>query len=466
MSESAHDFRQAAAAGLANQPMRAAILRTTSRKIEARAIALQQLGRADELRQLASRIKQHTLDHLDQYLVQFIDRAEASGATLHFAATADDARRIVGQIAATRAARVCVKAKSMTTEEIHLNESLIAAGVRVVETDLGEFIVQLDNDRPSHIVTPIIHKDRKTIARIIARELGVEYTEDAEQLVAHARTYLREVFRTCDLGISGVNFAIAETGGICLCTNEGNGRLTSTRPRVHVAVMGVEKLIPRVADLLVFLKLLARSSTGQHMTVYTTLIHGPKQPADADGPKELHIVLLDAGRSSILAGEHRSVLRCIRCGACLNACPVYRQIGGHAYGGVYPGPIGKLLGPLLSENERFAELPRASSLCGLCREVCPVDIDIPGRLVALRREQVERHARGWQQCGAFRLAGWMLRAAWSYRLMQRAARLLLGSRGWSTDAPPPLHGVAKHRDIRTPAQKPFRQVWNEVLQDE
>ena len=305
----------------------------------------------------------------------------------------------------------------MTTEEVGLNAALTDAGVRVCETDLGEFIVQLDHDRPSHIIAPIIHKDRRQIARTLSRELHADCPAEPAAMAELARRHLRGVFRTCDLGISGANFAIAETGTICICTNEGNGRMSTSRPRVHVVLMGIEKLIPRMSDLPVFLKLLSRSTTGQPLGSYTSLITGPRRAGDADGPEKLHVVLLDGRRSEILAGPFAELLRCVRCGACLNACPVYRNIGGHAYGGVYPGPIGSVLTPLLDVGGNHAELPHASTLCGACRDVCPVSIDLPKLLVRMRRELRAREPL--YRRAVMRVWCWLVRSTGGYALAQR-----------------------------------------------
>jgi len=274
----------------------------------------------------------------------------------------------------------------MATEEIHLNHHLEEAGFEPVETDLGEFVVQIDDDTPSHIVTPIIHKDRKEIARSFEREGLGPYTEVPEELVMQARERLRANFQEAKVGISGVNFAVASTGRIVLVENEGNNRLSTTAPDVHIALMGIEKMIPTEGDLPLFLKLLASSATGQHLTTYVHLITGPRQTDDVDGPREVHLVLLDNGRSKVLEGQYRDVLRCIRCGACLNVCPVYRQASGHAYGHVYPGPIGAVLAPALEGVERFGHLAKASTLCGACEEVCPVKIPLPEMLLKLRDE--------------------------------------------------------------------------------
>lgn len=453
---------------LADAPLQRAVSLATLKKTDVRNASFARLKHAEDIRTLAARIKQHTLDHLDRYLEQFVANVERLGGVVHFAETGADANAIICRIARDNGSRLCVKAKSMTTEETHLNAALEKIGVQTVETDLGEFIVQIDHDRPSHIVTPIIHKDRFTVARAMHRELGVPYTEDPTELTQHARTYLRDIFRRADLGVTGVNFAIADTGTICLCTNEGNGRLCTTRPKVHVALMGIEKVIPKFTDLPVFLKMLARSSTGQPLTVYTSLITGPRKPHDPDGPEQLHVVILDAGRTGILSQEeYREVLRCIRCGACLNGCPVYRKIGGHAYQSTYPGPIGKLVTPLLKGLEPYADLPQASSLCGVCREVCPVRIDIPEILVKLRRDEVDRKIVGPLHRLAFQLAAWTFAAPWRYRLAQRMMRFFLGlhaADGYTSSLP--LKSATRVRDVAVPPGPSFRSRWVAGLKDD
>jgi L-lactate dehydrogenase complex protein LldF len=453
------------AAASRDQRVVAAVHLATWRKAEARAESMAKLRHFEALRDRAASIRQHTLENLPRYLEQFVEQVTARGATVHFAPDAGAACKIIADIAAARGLRLAVKSKSMTTEEVHLNEALAAAGVRVVETDLGEFIVQIDRDRPSHIITPIIHKDRQQIARAMARELGCEYTEDPTEMTRIARRHLRDIFRRCDLGITGVNFGVAETGTICLITNEGNGRMTVTRPRVHVALLGIEKIIPRLADLPVLLKLLARSSTGQPMGVYTTLVTGPRQAGDVDGPTELHVVLLDNGRSDILAGPFREVLRCVRCGACLNACPVYRNVGGHAYNSVYPGPIGSVLSPLLY-GRQHEELPRASSLCGLCYQVCPVKIDIPRLLVQLRA--VARARQAWGKRVLMRGWAWAMHAPWRYRLGQRLLRRFLpdAGDGWVRSGLGPLRSWTAQRDLLRPPTLSFRELWKKGFGDE
>ena len=466
MSARKTDFRQRVAAGIADDRVIQAVHQATLHKVDAVAEALAELSDGEGLRELAAQIKQHTLENLPRYLEQFTTACERSGTRVHFASDAKAAREIICGIARGSGSKLAVKSKSMATEEIHLNDALEAAGVRTVETDLGEFIVQIDHDRPSHIVTPIIHKDRRQIAQALAREIGCEYTEDPEELTKIARTHLRDIFRRCDLGITGANFAIAESGTICICTNEGNGRMTTTRPRVHIALVGIEKLVPRLCDLPVFLKLLARSSTGQPLTVYTTLVTGPRRSGDRDGPEEVHVILLDNGRADILDGPFREVLRCIRCGGCLNACPVFRNIGGHAYGDVYPGPIGSLVTPLLSGIDEYAELPRASSLCGACQVACPVKIDLPGLLVKLRVETRARQSLG-KRLG-MSLWKWLMQSPALFGWGQRVMRLVLrgGSDGWTGRGLGPAGEWTKARDLPPPPKRSFRERWREGLRDE
>lgn len=340
----------------------------------------------DSLRRLAGEIRQHTLDHLDRYLERAQARLEANGAKVHFAADAEEACRTVLGILQSRAAKRVVKTKSMATEEIELGAFLDRQGIESLETDLGEFIVQLDADKPSHIVKPIMHKDRREVARTFEGHGLGAYDDTPEVITRRAREHLRRKYLEADAAITGANFISAESGRLVLVTNEGNSRFCLAATRCHIALCGIEKLVPRDRDLGVLLNLLGRSATGQALSVYTEFITGPRAASQPDGPEEMHVIFLDNGRSEILAGDCREILRCIRCGACLNVCPVYRQASGHAYRGVYSGPVGAVLTPLLA-GERFtdfADLPRASSLCGACNEVCPVDIPIPDLLLRLR----------------------------------------------------------------------------------
>ncbi|HLK90973.1 MAG TPA: LutB/LldF family L-lactate oxidation iron-sulfur protein [Polyangia bacterium] len=351
---------------------------------------LKTLGRdyadPDSLRRLAGDIKQHTLDHLDVYLERAVAQLESHGAKVHFAADGEAACQAVLEILAARGAKRVVKTKSMATEEVELGAFLERHGVESVETDLGEFVVQLDKDRPSHIVKPIMHRDRREVARTFEGHGLGAYDDTPEVITRRARQHLRRKYLEADVGISGANFVSAESGRLVLVTNEGNSRFCLAATRCHIAVVGIEKLVPRDRDLAVFLNLLARSATGQTLSVYTEFIAGPRAAGQPDGPEEMHVIFLDNGRSEILAGDCREILRCIRCGACLNVCPVYRQASGHAYRGVYSGPVGAVLTPLLAGEHfaDYADLPRASSLCGACNEVCPVDIPLPDLLLRLR----------------------------------------------------------------------------------
>jgi L-lactate dehydrogenase complex protein LldF len=350
----------------------------------------------------------------------------------------------------------------MVTEEIELNAALAAVGVAVTETDLGEFIVQLADDRPSHIIAPVLHRTRQEIGELFARELGVGYTDDPIRLNAIARRHLREMFLGAAMGISGVNFGVAETGSVCLVTNEGNGRLTTTAPRIHVAVMGMERLVPTFADLTVMLEVLARSATGQRMSVYTNIVTGPRRFGDPDGPDEVHVVILDNGRAEVLGGETAEILACIRCGACLNVCPVYRASGGHAYDSVYSGPVGAVLTPALDGFTGHADLPHASSLCGACKEACPVRIDIPELLLTLRAEVADAGlAPAWLRRGVGLYADAATRPA-TWRALLAAGGLLGRVRsGWLESLP--LHGAGwtDHRQFPPPAAKSFHQRWKE-----
>lgn len=361
----------------------------SAQKTQSRLIALaDSFSNSEEARTLAALKKDEVLDNLQPLQDQLVKHCKRNGIQVHYAKDAAEAIHIILGICNRVApdGGIVVKAKSMATEEIHLNHHLEEAGYEPVETDLGEYVVQIDHDTPSHIVTPIIHKNRKEIATSFEREKLGPYTEVPEELAMQARVKLREKFKNAKIGISGVNFAIAETGRIVLIENEGNNRLSTTAPAVHIALMGIEKMLARESDLPLFLKLLAGSATGQQLTTYIHLITGPKREDEVDGPTEVHLVLLDNGRSRVMEGPYRDILRCIRCGACLNVCPVYRQASGHAYGHVYSGPLGAVLAPALEGIDKLGHLAKASTLCGACEEVCPVKIPIPNMLLKLRDE--------------------------------------------------------------------------------
>src|ERR1700754_5047134 len=427
-------FGENAKVALADSQLRGALRNATSLFGTRRRAAAASLSNWEDLRSQARAVKDEVLLHLDQYLEAFVAKAESRGAKFHWARDAAEANSIILKLTQAHNAKTIVKSKSMTTEETHLNVALEDAGLQVVETDLGEYIIQLAEETPSHIIVPAIHKTKKQIAELFTSELGIPPTDDVDKLTSTARATLRDRFAAADIGISGVNFGIAETGTILIVENEGNIRLTTSLPRVHIAVMGIEKIIPRLADVDVFLKLLPRSGTGQRLTTYQSFITGTKRNPDDEGPEELHIVLLDNGRSRMLSHPvTRQSLACIRCGACLNACPVYQQIGGHAYGSVYPGPIGAVITPQLMGLEKTAQLPYASSLRGACRDVCPVKIDIPRLLLHLRSEITEKAAPEVTQAKpktgerlVFKLWQLTMTKPWLYKLSTKMGRLFQG----------------------------------------
>ena len=348
----------------------------------------------DAIRKLAASIKDHTLHHLGEYLAKAEQALVSRGVNVHFASTDEDARQTILSIHQGHGVTQLTKSKSMAAEEIHLNPFLIENGVECLESDLGEFIIQLDGDEPSHIVKPIIHKNRREIATTFQREgIAADYNDDPETITRRARVYLREKYMQAQAGITGGNFVCADTGRIALVTNEGNSRFGMAPVGVHIALIGIEKIIPQEKDLAVFLNLLGRSATGQQLTVYTEFINGPKSASQPDGPEHMHVVFMDNGRTDVLASNCKEILRCIRCGACQNVCPVYRQASGHAYRSTYGGPVGAVLSPILfgSRFPELADLPKASSLCGACNEVCPVDIPIPDLLLRLRDKAHQEH---------------------------------------------------------------------------
>ena len=451
---SSETFGENAKAALGDVHLRGALKHATSLFGERRKEAAAGLPNWEELRNQARAIKDEALLHLDRYLEEFVRNAESRGGKVHWARDAAEANSIICGLAKDSHARTIVKSKSMTTEETHLNDALEAAGMQVVETDLGEYIIQLANETPSHIIAPAIHKTRRDVSELFASELGMTPTDDIAQMTRTARMTLRDRFAAADVGISGVNFGVAETGTIVIVENEGNIRLTTSLPRMHIAVMGIEKVVPRFADLDVFLKLLPRSATGQKSSTYQSFLTGVKRQPTDEGPEELHIVLLDNGRSGLLAHPvTRQSLACLRCGACLNACPVYQQIGGHAYGSVYPGPIGAVITPQLMGIEKTSQLPYASSLCGACREVCPVKIDIPQLLLHLRSEIATRKGSFAERL-AFKLWAKVMMSPGLYKLSAVAGRIgqrvIPISRAWT-----------KARDLRPIESKSFHDLWTD-----
>lgn len=423
-----------------------------------------EFGEMEAMRDRVRAIRLHSLEHLDRLLGHFADRLVEAGGVVHFAADAEEANRIVAGILRDTGSRRVVKAKSMVSEEIGLNPYLIDRGFSVTETDLGEFIVQLAGDEPSHIIAPVMHLTRFDVGRLFAEKLGVPETSDPAVMNEIARRHLREVFLAADAGITGVNIAVAETGSIVTVTNEGNGRLTSTVPRVHIALMGMERIVSRWEDAASTLEVLARSATGQRLSVYTNVVTGPRREGDPDGPEQVHVVIIDNGRSEILGSDLAEILACIRCGACLNVCPVFREVGGHAYGTVYSGPVGSIVTPGLHGMNPWWELPYASTLCGACEEVCPVRIQIPSMLLKLR-ERAAREGRlpGWLEKGIGRYTATATDPARWERSLKWLGRLsgLLSAGGFIRRAPGPLRGWTRFRDIRRPAKVTFSEWMRE-----
>lgn len=442
----------------------------TKKSVVSRNAVLNALPEAPELRERAYRIKQETMAHLDRYLEQMADAIEGRGGKVYFARDGEDVVRYVADLARRRGAKVIAKSKSMATEEIELNRRLeqdyADLGLEIVETDLGEWIAQLAGDDPSHIVGPILHMNREQVAEVLSGVAGKELPPNVEDLTRFARQRLREKFLTADIGMTGANFGVAETGTVVTVTNEGNARLVTSVPPVHVIVMGIEKLIPHLTDLSVFVQLLARSGTGQKITVYTNFVTGPRAEGELDGAEEMHLILLDNGRSELLGTEFEEALYCIRCGACLNVCPVYRQTGGHAYGSTYSGPIGAVITPLLKGNEEARDLPHASSLCGACSEACPVGIPLHDLLLNLRNRQVEEGLASKPQRAAFKVFENTMKRPALYKLSGRASRAAqkpLLRDGFVRPIPGPMSGWTNSRDLPPLAKKSFRELWREGI---
>lgn len=444
-----------------------AVQQATSRFAGLRAARVAELPHWESLRQIGSEIRQHTIDHLDVYLERLETQVTATGGYVHWAATAEDARQIVLKIARDNNVTLAVKSKSMATEEIDLNHALEAAGIEALETDLGEYIIQLAGTGPSHIIVPAIHLKKEEIAALFREKLHIDAPEDPVELARIAREILREKFLTAGMGISGGNFLVAETGTLVMVTNEGNGRMVTTMPDLHVAVVGIDKVIPDWDSLTVFLKLLARSATGQKISTYTQFITGPRREEGEFGPKEFHLVLLDNGRSKILKDPiGRQVFKCIRCGACANTCPVYQNVGGFAYGWFISGPIGAILAPQMLGTPAARELPYASTLCGACADVCPVKIPIPAILRHLRRRVAEGDEVTQSTMPLpIRVAAGVTSFAFSWNWLYRVGTLFLPSlmaiftqKGWMSEAPYPLNLWTKVRPLPAFTAK-FRRWW-------
>jgi L-lactate dehydrogenase complex protein LldF len=460
-SEKAAEFPQAAKKLLANTQLRRNVRRATDVIRNKRAIVVNEMPDWEALRDSAQQIKQDVLRHLDTYLEQFEKACTAAGGKVHWARDADEANRIIVDIIRGHGEKEVIKVKTMTSDETQLNPALEAAGITPWETDLADLIIQLGNDEPSHIVVPALHRNKSEIRQLFIEKMGLgELGSRTEDLTAAARTYLRERFLRVKVGFSGANFAVAETGSVCVVESEGNGRMCVTLPDVLITMLGIEKIIPSFDDLEVFLQLLPRSATGERMNPYNSIWTGV---AEGDGPREFHVILLDNGRTKVLAdAKSRETLHCIRCAACLNACPVYRQTGGHAYGSIYSGPIGAILTPQLQSMEHSQSLPYASTLCGACYEVCPVKINIPEILIHLRRRIVERGDAPLSERLGMRLAAWALTDSGRLSGAQKLVRI--GQRPFERDGslrhlPGMLAGWTESRDLPSVPAESFREWW-------
>lgn len=455
-------FKAKASNNLHNERLQVALTRLETKFVGGRAAALSELPEFESIRDAAAGIRERVLTNLDGYLLRFEDEATRRGAVVHWAADAADVNRILLEIAASHGVRKVAKSKSMVTEECGVNDALEQAGIEVMETDLGEYILQLAKEPPSHIVAPVVHKNKEEIADLFEEKHRLPRKTDIAALTREAREILRPAFLGADMGISGANFLVAETGSALIVTNEGNGRLVTTLPRVHVAVTGIEKVVPTLEDVSTLIRLLPRSATGQAITNYVSVLTGTRDEADLDGPEHFHVILVDNGRSSLLGGELQPMLRCIRCGACMNHCPVYQNIGGHAYGWVYPGPMGSILTPAFAGLGNAIDLPNASTLCGACGVVCPVKIPLPDLLRTLRERQVDRGLRPWPERLALRLWAWAATRPGLYAFGTRlAARLMrwAGRRDGFLHSLPGASGWTGGRDMPAPEGRTFRELY-------
>jgi L-lactate dehydrogenase complex protein LldF len=454
-------FKARAAQKLADQRLQQNLKKLSSKFVSGRAAAVAALDDFEAIRNAAVHRRQMALDTLDVWLERFEAEAQRRGTTVLWARTPQEAADVVVGIARKHGCTRAIKSKSMVSEEMGLNAALEAAGVEVTETDLGEYILQINgNEPPSHIIAPVVHKDKEEIADLFAKVHHTARKTDIPEMTREAREVLREKFLAADLGITGGNFIVAETGSVALVTNEGNEGMCTILPRVHVVVTGIEKVLPTLEDLAAVMRLLPRSATGQTISNYFSLLTGPKRPGDLDGPDHMYVVLLDGGRSSLVGGAFAEMLRCIRCGACMNHCPVYQKIGGHTYGWVYPGPMGSVLTPSYLGLQSTQDLPQAATLCGQCQVVCPMKIPLPDLLRKLREQQFERGLRPGMERWALRIWSYAARHPWLYRpgarVASRVLRLLGGERRRIQHLPG-AHGWTAYRDLPVPSQPTFKQ---------
>jgi L-lactate dehydrogenase complex protein LldF len=455
-------FKATASVKLRNANLQSALKRLQGNFVRGRADRVAELGNYEEIRSAAAAIRDRALADLDVYLEEFERNAAARGAVVHWAETRQDVNRIVCEIASRHGVKKAVKSKSMVSEECALNDALEAAGIEVVETDLGEYILQLAKEPPSHIVAPVVHKTRDEVSDLFHEKHGTPRKTDIAALTREAREMLRRHFVTADMGISGANFVVAETGSTLIVTNEGNGRLVTTLPRVHVAITGIEKVVPTLEDVATLMRLLPPHGTGQTISNYISVTTGVKGESEREGPEHFHVILLDGGRSEMMGGDLQPMLRCIRCGACMNHCPVYQSVGGHAYGWVYPGPMGSVLTPSYVGLENALDLPNAATLCNQCGVVCPVKIPLPDLLRKLREKQFERRLKPRPERMGLALWSWMARRPAVYALVTALGARVLSLLGGAEKLIHylPFGGAwTAGRDLPAPAGRTFRELY-------
>ena len=455
-------FKATASKKLRDANLQAALTKLQGNFVRGRAERVREMDNFEAIRDAAAAIRDRALANLDVYLEEFERNATARGAVVHWAETREDVNRIVCELVRRYGARKAVKSKSMVTEECSLNEALEAAGVEVVETDLGEYILQLAKEPPSHIVAPVVHKTRDEVSDLFEIKHHKPRKTDIGELMREAREMLRGHFLSADMGISGANFVVAETGSTLIVTNEGNGRMVTTLPRVHVAITGIEKVVPTLEDVATLMRLLPPHGTGQTISNYISVTTGVKDGSDLDGPEHFHVILVDAGRTRLIGGDLQPMLRCIRCGACMNHCPVYQSVGGHAYGWVYPGPMGSILTPVYVGLENALDLPNAATLCNQCGVVCPVKIPLPDLMRKLREQQFERNLKPWTERMGLTLWSWAARRPGIYAMISRIGARMLA---WMGGPDRLLHrlpfagGWTGGRDMPAPEGRTFRELY-------
>jgi L-lactate dehydrogenase complex protein LldF len=458
-------FERKASEKLNDPRLQENLKRLSSKFVNARATSILELEDFEGTRSAAVEIRNRSIKNLDVWLELFEQKAVETGAKVLFARTPQEAAQLVVKIAKKHGVKSVIKSKSMVTEEMALNKALEAADVKVRETDLGEYILQInDNERPSHIIAPVVHKDKEQVADLFEKHHHLPRKTDIAEMTREAREILRPQFLAADMGVTGGNFIIADTGSVALVTNEGNEGMCTINPRVHVAITGVEKVVPTLEDFATLIRLLPRSATGQSISNYVSLLTGPKREGDLDGPEHMYFVILDCGRTGLLGGEFEEMLRCIKCGACMNHCPVYQKIGGHAYGWVYPGPMGSVLTPSYTGIEKALDLPQAATLCGECHVVCPVKIPLPDLLRKLREQQFSRGLRPWQEKAAFKVWAFVAQRPALYRVLSRMgikAMAWWGKRKGGIHSLPGARGWTDQRDFPVPTGETFSNLYQQ-----